>query len=84
MCKCQQHCGEKSRNFQPKLNAELKQEGKKLVTLLAMMETEFLSIRDQLHAHKWHPIMATHQELNDNNSAGIFKALCMTHHTLNN
>jgi len=36
------------------------------------------------HAVSWHPIMATHQELNDNNLAGIFKAPCMTHHTLNN
>jgi len=75
MYKYQQHCGEKPRNFQPKLNPELKQEGKKLVTLVAMMETEFLSIKDQLHLHKWHPIMTMHQELNDNNLAGIFKAL---------
>jgi len=48
------------------------------------MKTEFSSIKDPLCAHKWHPIMATHQELNDNNLAGIFKALCMTHQRLNN
>jgi len=46
MCKCQQLGGEKPRNIQPWLNAELKQEGKKLVMLVAMTETAFLSIQD--------------------------------------
>jgi len=74
-CKCQQRWGEKPRNFQPKLNPELKQEGKKLVMLVAMTETSFLLIKDQLHAHKWHQIMDKHQELSGNDLAVIFKAL---------
>ena len=39
------------------------------------METTFLLIKDQLHAHKWHLTMAKHQELNGNSLAGIFKKL---------
>jgi hypothetical protein len=54
-------------------NDVLKQEGKKLGTLVALMETAFFSTKDQLRAHRWHRIMAKHQGLNVSNLAGIFK-----------
>jgi len=53
------------------------------VMLVAMMDTAFLAIKDQLYTHKWHPIMAKHLELNRNNLAVMDLQEAMTNPNLN-